>query len=188
MSFTQLKRFLMHLSHFAEHNLNLSGVHRDQNPSRHRLKHAAVRALSSSRDALVQHHSSRDQSRSSPCLRTACSDSPLAAFTRHVGRHGCCNEQTCSESHRPCSPVAFLITLLLVLWCPGPFAAGLLALGNVFLCSPALAQELAQLPPIPTEFPELGDLQLPSIEKVLLCRLQELDMCAAASKSHAAPF
>ncbi|CAL5221100.1 g3232 [Coccomyxa viridis] len=33
---------------------------------------------------------------------------------------------------------------------------------------PALAQEAAQLPPIPTEFPELGDLQLPSIEKAVL--------------------
>ena len=46
------------------------------------------------------------------------------------------------------------------------------------LCSPALAQEVAQLPPIPTEFPALGDLQLPSIEKVLICRRPALEMHA----------
>ena len=50
--------------------------------------------------------------------------------------------------------------------CAGPLAAGLLALAPLLPSTAAIAQELSQLPPIPTEFPELGDLQLPSIEKV----------------------
>ncbi|CAK0782146.1 hypothetical protein CVIRNUC_005584 [Coccomyxa viridis] len=50
----------------------------------------------------------------------------------------------------------------------GPLAAGFMALAPLLPSTAAAAQELSQLPPIPTEFPELEDLQLPSIEKAVL--------------------
>ena len=73
----------------------------------------------------------------------------------------------------PCLPskmCAMMLDNILIAVCVvGLLAAAILALGTFLPCSPAQAEEVAQLPPIPTEFPELGDLQLPSIEKVLLC-------------------
>ena len=73
----------------------------------------------------------------------------------------------------PCLPSNICAMMLDKSWIAvcmaGLFAAAILALGTFLPCSPAQAEEVAQLPPIPTEFPELGDLQLPSIERVLLC-------------------
>lgn len=73
----------------------------------------------------------------------------------------------------PCPPskiCAMMLDKTLISVCvTGLFAAAILSLGTLLPCSPAQAEEVAQLPPIPTDFPELGDLQLPSIERVLLC-------------------
>ena len=70
----------------------------------------------------------------------------------------------------PSKICATMLDVVVITLCvAGLLVAAIMALGTFIPCSPAQAEEVAQLPPIPTNFPELGDLQLPSIEKVLLC-------------------